>query len=382
MKKRIAIVRGPNLNSWEMQNFTPLMSYFEIVGFTSYSHNFDISSIPFEVQKLFSVGQSIRARILRASLDRLIGDYHDLQGLERALNGFELVHSAETSYYCTYQAARAKHRARFKLVVTIWENIPFLHNLPATQRIKAEVFRATDLFLAASNRAREALILEGVPEEKIKVQMPGVDIKHFHPMEKDSELLRRFGCSEDDFIVLFVANLYREKGVFDLLYAFRRLLDRLGGEANVKLLIAGKGREEAKIRKTIHQLRLNNSAELIGSFQYSVMPRIHNLADLFVLPSIPISTWQEQFGYVLVESMACGKPVISTRSGSIPEIVSEAGILVPPNDFSSLAEALHDLLTNERKRKELGLRARSYAEEIFDAHQVAMQYMSHYARLT
>jgi glycosyltransferase involved in cell wall biosynthesis len=381
MKRRLAVVRGPNLNAWEMQSFTPLLNTFDIVGFTSYGHNFDISGIPFEVQELFSVGQFVHARVLRTLMNHLVGDYHDLQGLDQQLKDFDLVHTVETSYYCTYQAARSKRGARFKLVVTVWENIPFLHNLPATKRIKAEIFRSADLFLATSSRAKEVLILEGTPADKIKVQMPGIDTEHFRPMQKDGKLLQRFGCTMDDFIVFFVANLHREKGIFDLLFAFRRLLDRVGGKPKMKLLIAGKGREETNVRETIRQIRLENHARLIGSFPYSEMPKLYNLADVFVLPSLPVPAWQEQFGYVLVESMACGKPVISTLSGAIPDVVADAGVLVPPNDFHSLANRLENLVFDGKKRVKLGQKGRRRAEEVFDSRRVALQLKNHYEAL-
>jgi len=381
MKKRIAIVRGPNLNSWEMQIFQPLMDSYDIVGFTSRGHNFDVSSIPFEVQKLFSLGQFARARALRKIMCRTMGDYHDLQGLERALKGFEVVNTAEISYYCTYQAAKAKKKLGFKLIVTVWENIPFLLHYPPTAKNKSAVIEATDLFLAVSERAKEVLVLEGAPVETIKVQMPGIDTGHFTPMQKDPELLKRFGCSKNDLIVLFVANLYREKGIFDLLFAFKCLVDRLKGGPGLKLLIAGKGHEKENIAQLIKDLRLGEKARIIGSYSYSMMPKVHNLADIFVLPSLPIPSWQEQFGYVLVESMACGKPVISTLSGSIPEVVANAGVLVQPNDFLSIAGALEMLVRDENKRRELGIMARKRAEDVFSTQKVGLMMKAHYQSL-
>lgn len=381
MKKRVALVRGPNLNAWETQSFAPLLDTFEIVGFTSYGHNFDVSAVPFPVKRLFSVGQLLRPHIVRSSLNRLVGDYHDLQGLSRALRGFDIVHSAEMSYYCSYQAARLRHSNRFRLVVTVWENIPFLNETAARKAIKTSVLDAADLFLAVSSRAREALILEGAPEQKIKVQMPGVDLQRFRPAPKDNQLLRQFGCGPNDLIILFVANLYREKGVFDLLYAFRRVVDRLGRATQLRLLLAGRGREKTRILGLIRRLRLEDYARVIGSFPYSSIPQLHNIADIFVLPSIPVSTWQEQFGYVLVESMACGKPVISTLTGAIPEVVADAGVLVPPNDFLSLANALEDLISDEKKRTELGQKGRQRAEEVFDSRRVAVQLKNHYDAL-
>jgi len=381
MKKRLAIIRGPYLNSWEMQNFSPLMDSFDIVGFASYGHNFDVEKIPFKVIKLFSVGQSLKYRFLRKPMIQFLGDLHDLHGLRKSLQGFDIVHSAETSSYYTYQAAKLKEQLKFKFVVTVWENIPFLHHLPATERCKKVVFDKADLFLATSERAKEVLILEGAQESKIKIQMPGIDTKHFSPSSKDPELLKQFGCNKNDIIVLYVANLYREKGIYDLLFAFKQLLSRSELREKTKLLIGGKGRERDNILRWMQYLKMDDSVKLIGSHPYDVMPKIHNLADIFVLPSFPIPTWQEQFGYVLIESMACGKPVISTLSGSILEVVSDAGLLVQSNDFQSLSDAIGNLVDDEKQRIDLGNRGRQRAEIYFDANKVSAEFKHHYESL-
>jgi glycosyltransferase involved in cell wall biosynthesis len=356
-----------------MQMYTPLSDAYEIAGFVSRNHYFNVGAIPVNIHKLFSVGMFLRARILRKPMIALMGDYHDLQGLERALPGFDIVHCSDSMYYFTYQAAKAKKSCGFKLALTIWENIPFLHHNHAAAEHKKIIFDRTDLFLAVSERAKEVLILEGAPSEKITVLMPGIDIGHFIPMSKDPDLLRQFNCHEDDFIVLYVANLFREKGIFDLLVAFRSLLNRRGSTKTLKLLIAGRGKERENVSRWIEMLQLTQNVFLIGSHPYAIMPKIHNLADVFVLPSIPIPGWQEQFGYVLAESMACGKPVISTLSGSIPEVVGDSGMLIQPNDFISITRAIEELLDDEQLRKEYGMRARQNAEKRFDARVVSQK---------
>ncbi len=381
MRPRIAFVRGSNLNPWEMQNFAPLASRYDLVGFGSRANNFDTTEIQFPVRKLFSVGQSVRTRAARALLDRWWGDYHDLRGLERALQGFDIVHTAETMYYCSYQAALLKRRLGFKLAVTVWENIPFNYNTLATQRIKETVFREADIFFAVSQRTRDVLVLEGAPTDRIVVQMPGIDLDHFSPHPKDPQLLARFGCTPDDLLVLFVAHLYVQKGVYDLLYALRTLLQRHGSHFPIKLLMAGRGPEAAGLHRLIGQLNLQQHVRLIGPHPYSAMPSIHALADVFALPSRPMQRWQEQFGYALVESMACGKPVVTTLSGSIPEVVGDAGVLVPPADYLALAAALDSLLSSPDRRLELGLSARSRAMTLFDTRHVAQQFQKHYEQL-
>jgi glycosyltransferase involved in cell wall biosynthesis len=181
-------------------------------------------------------------------------------------------------------------------------------------------------------------------------------------------------------VVLFAGHLYVQKGVYDLLFAFKKVVECLKRN-NIKLLFAGKGPEASGILSFIKQMRLREKVRLIGSHPYSEMPTIHNLADVFVLPSQPSEEWQEQFGYVLVESMACGKPVVSTTSGSIPEVVGNAGILVPPNDFVSLAGALEELVKSGERRYELGGQGRSRVEQLFDSKVVAERIRDHYTRL-
>lgn len=380
MIKRIALVRGPNLNSWELQNFLPLRTTYDIVGFTSYFHNFDLNEIPIEIHRLISWGQLAWVRPARALVQAVLGDYHDLANLRRHLGGFAIVHTAETGYYSTYQAACLKAQLGFRLVVTVWENIPFLRNSERARKHKERVFRETDLFLAISQKAREGLILEGAPAERVVVWMPGIDTHHFRPTPKDHSLLRQFGCNPDDQIVLYVAHLYRQKGIFDLLYAFKSALARKG-KATLKLLIAGRGPEQRSVEETVRQLDLQEVVRVIGSHPYSRMPAIHNLADIFVLGSQPTPEWQEQFGYVLVESMACGKAVVSTLSGSIPEVVGAAGILVPPADFSSLADAIVSLVNSPATREALGAKGRARAEQYFDATIAARRLHDEYDRL-
>jgi alpha-maltose-1-phosphate synthase len=379
--RRVALVRGPGLNSWETQLFSPLADTYEFVGITTQSPYFDISKVPFPVRKQFSVGHFLRSRHLRKPMIALCGDYHDMQMLGRTLRAFDIVHCLDTMYYYSYQAARARKNGDFKLVLTVWENIPFLHHNKAAARHKALIFEQADMFIAVSERAKEVLLLEGAPGDRICVTMPGIDTARFHPMEKDENLLQTVGCRPDDIIILYVANLFREKGIYDLLFAFRSLLNRIPAAQRVKLLIAGRGRERDGVARTIASLKLTNHASLLGPHGYDAMPGIHNLADIFVLPSLPIRTWQEQFGYVLAESMACGKAIVSTMSGSIPEVVGDAGILVQPNDFVSLAQALERLLVDADLRRSYGRRARQRAEDLFDANKVSATLRRHYDSL-
>jgi glycosyltransferase involved in cell wall biosynthesis len=121
---------------------------------------------------------------------------------------------------------------------------------------------------------------------------------------------------------------------------------------------------------------------MIDTIPYDEMPGVHNLADIFVLPSGFVRGWQEQFGMVLVESMASGRAVVSTLSGSIPEVVGDAGVLVQPEDPRALSDSLLEFVKSDQMRQEYGLRARIRAETVFDSRLVARQIGQVYEHLT
>jgi len=126
---------------------------------------------------------------------------------------------------------------------------------------------------------------------------------------------------------------------------------------------------------------MTESVSIVGTFPYSEMPAIHNLADVFVAPSIPLRDWQEQFGMVFAEALACGKPVISTLCGSIPEVIGDAGILIQPNDPLSIYQELKKLILDEKLRRKYGVLARKRAEKVFNPEKVAMRLREEYEKL-
>jgi glycosyltransferase involved in cell wall biosynthesis len=105
------------------------------------------------------------------------------------------------------------------------------------------------------------------------------------------------------------------------------------------------------------------------------------MADIAVVPSLPAPYWQEQFGMVLAEAMSSGVPVIATRSGSIPEVVGDAALLVTPYDVEELATALRDLAADLARRADLAARGRGRAEDIYAVDVVAAQLAAAYRRV-
>jgi len=237
--------------------------------------------------------------------------------------------------------------------------------------------------------AKTALLLEGVPEERISVVNYGVDLERFCPKPKSKDQMAKLGLSSEDVVVIFIGRFVWEKGVFEILFAMKTLLNQIQPtEGNrIKCLLIGSGEEKNRLREVITRLNLDHAVKLLPDVPYYEIPEIHSLADIFLLPSAPTKHWLEQYGMVLVEAMAMGKPVISTTSGSIPEVVGIGGLLIPPSDYISLFHAMKSLIENTEMRIDLGKKARLLAEQKYDAsktahkiHEVYQNVLSHTQR--
>ena len=108
--------------------------------------------------------------------------------LERHLTGADIVHSAELGVWFSGQPAALKQRLGFRLVLTVWETIPFRDTFRAFRGrgYRRDALAHADLFLAATERARRCLLLEGVDAATVEVSYPGVDIERFRQCARRS----------------------------------------------------------------------------------------------------------------------------------------------------------------------------------------------------
>lgn len=168
--------------------------------------------------------------------------------------------------------------------------------------------------------------------------------------------------------ILSVARMYPRKRLEDLLTASVRLRERLPG---VQVRIVGSGSEQPQLLRLEAELGLHDTVHFLGEVSRSRLAEEYANADCFCLPSV-----QEGFGIVFLEAMAAGLPVVACRTAAVPEVVPDGvgGILVEPRRPDQLAEALEEMLTDSRRRKEMGEAARRRAAE-FDAPRVAGRFL-------
>ncbi len=376
---KVAILRGANLNKYEMQTYEKLnqLSNLEIKTFSSLFPQYQIKGINLPNRKLLCSEDFMQyliprkmQRYPRFFLEGLMGVKQLTFGLIRELEGFDLIHTADPSYYYSYEAAKAKDKYHSRLLVTQWENIPFLFEKSRlARRIKYTVMDKADHFIAMSERARETLLLEGAPSHKITVAPVGVDVERFRPRGKSEKLLDGCGLDHKDLLISFCGRLSYSKGVEFLLYAFKKLI--LDSEikslpGKIKLAFFGEGEKKVRLLELAGRLDLEKDIIFCGFYPYEKMEEVYNTTDILVLPSLSIKWWQEQLGMVLMEGMACGCAVVSTLSGSIPEVVGDAGLLCNPGDFSDLYLKIRKLCLDEDLRKKLGERGRQRVGERYN----------------
>ena len=372
---KVALIRGHQVNPFELQTYEPLLSRgFSLTAFASRAPLHEIPA-GIRVERLASPMDAISAsrglvRRAREAYAYRAGTASRLEGLEDALAGHDVYHAVETFNASTVQAADAAARHGKPLVVTVWENVPFLPLAPAFEAHRERTLREARAFVAVTERARTALLLEGAPEERVHVVPVGIDLARFRPAPRPPGARDALGLPEDALVLLFAARLTWEKGLLDLLHALKLQDLRRGPAAGAFLLVAGAGEQEREARRRAARLGLLDRVRFLGHLPYSRMPELYAAADALALPSIPTPRWQEQYGMVLVEAMASGLPVVAGASGSIPEVVGDAGLLAQPNDATSLADAI-GRLADPALRADLAKRGRGRAERLFDRERVA-----------
>lgn len=172
-------------------------------------------------------------------------------------------------------------------------------------------------------------------------------------------------------IVGFVGRLADQKGVDYLLRAMPAVL---GDHPGARLVIVGDGSMRRALEELASSLGLANGSVIFAGYQPVAAATFHQMA-VVVVPSL-----YEPFGIVAVEAMACGRPVVASAVGGLPETVLDGttGILVPPNDPGALAAAITRLLRSEPLRLQMGLAAVRRVTEMFSPEACVRAYADEY----
>lgn len=325
-RPRVVVLRGHNANPWDLRPWELLLDEFDVSVLVTGSNRYDLEDLGVPVVR----GRAVRDRLPRGRLGELAtllpGDrYLDL---ERHLAGADVVHSAELGVWLSGQPAALKERLGFRLVLTVWETIPFRDTFRAFRgrAYRRDGIEHADLFLAATERARRCLLLEGADEGLVEVSYPGVDVGRFGSARAEPAT---------EHLLVSPGRLVWEKGHYDVLRAVATLRQR------PRVLLVGAGPERERLLRYGAELGLGDRVE-IRAVPYAEMPAVFAAASCVILASLPIPLWEEQFGMVLAEAMAAGAPILASTSGAIPEVVGRSAQLFAPGDWVELARLLDE----------------------------------------
>jgi glycosyltransferase involved in cell wall biosynthesis len=147
------------------------------------------------------------------------------------------------------------------------------------------------------------------------------------------------------------------------------------------LRLLGDGPQREALREMAGVYNISGSVSIEPPIPSTEMPAFYRTLDALVLPSRTRPNWKEQFGRVLIEAMACGVPVIGARSGAIPEVIGEAGLLFDEGDAAGLRNHLAELLADPALREALATAGRQRVLDRFTQAQIATQTVDVYRRM-
>jgi len=205
---------------------------------------------------------------------------------------------------------------------------------------------ATRFITVSRTVKKDAVRFSKVDAEKITPIYNGYESNIFKVIQDKEylqEIMDKYKLPEK--FILWVGQLYPPKNFGNILRALALIRDKIPH----KLVVVGEERWKSQGDiKLIDELQLGDRIQFTGWVTHDGLPAIYNKAELFVFPSL-----YEGFGIPLLEAMACGCPVLTSKTGSPPEVVNGAALLVDPQDPNEIAEGIIRILEEERMRSTL-----------------------------
>lgn len=259
-----------------------------------------------------------------------------LRGLDQIDPGpVDLVVSLEAHSVTTAQAHKVARRLGVPHAVTsaiCLRHDPLSWAAPPWSIWSRRMITRADAFLCQTKLARDVLVQRGAPANRTFAGLPGVDTNLFKPPNRR--------VSEP--VVTYVGDLRHDKGISDVVKAADRAQPGIG--ADFRLVVLGDGPLRTELEQ---QARTRPWLDVRGRVTREEAADTLQRSRSFVLAPFQRPLWCEQLGFASIEAMACGLPIVITRSGATPEVVPAHNVLVPEHDIEGLAQGLVRSLTAE-----------------------------------
>lgn len=338
--------------------------------------------------KLYPLSKDIADNVLviHHDIERRISPLSDLKALISLFWVFcqvrpDVVHSITPKAGLLSMLAARFARVKYRLHTftgQVWANRSGMSRIVLKRFDRILALLASSVFADSSSQCA-MLVDEGIVQKSgISILGPGsisgVDLSRFHP-DQSNYIKRRqdFGVDANACVFLFVGRLVKDKGIVDLLHAFKILSEIID---DIELWVVGP--DEDGLLITLKKICVGCVAP-IRWFESTATPEIFmSSADVLVLPS-----YREGFGSVVIESAACGTPAIVTDITGLRDSVNhdETGMLVKVGQPNELANAMRMLAEDRLLLSKLGERARETVKKRFDQRIVTAAWIEYYERL-
>ena len=288
---------------------------------------------------------------------------------------WDVVHCWEEPYVmAAAQIAGAAPRAS-TFVFSTFQNLAKSYP-PPFNWIERRVLRRSSAWIAFGETIRDAHQgRRGYDDLPSRVITPGVDTCVFAPDRASRARVRaERGWDESVPVIGFAGRFVPEKGLDLLIGALQRL------EVPWRALFVGGGPELPAIKALA--AAFPRRVSIARRVRHGDMPAFYNAMDVLCAPSQTTGRWREQFGRMLIEAMACGVPVVASRSGEIPHVVADAGVLLPETQVDEWAATLTRLVRDESARGALAERGLHRARTEFAWPVVAKRHLDFFEELT
>jgi glycosyltransferase involved in cell wall biosynthesis len=299
----------------------------------------------------------------------------------------DLIHMDEEPYnFATWHALRAAARQEIPGTFFAWQNLGRRYPPPFRWMEQAN-YRRTPIAIAGNLDACTVLRGKGYAGEVAVIPQFGVDPVTFSPQRQqpvaapplpkqpDASSCPSPSPKAKPFVIGYAGGLLPEKGLDSLLQACARL------DTSWQLLLAGEGNEQTRLEQLASELGIVPCVSFVGRVPSHEMADFYRQLDAFVLPSRSTASWQEQFGRVLIEAMACAVPVVGSDSGEIPNVIGDAGLVFPEDNVAAMAQQLQRLSDEPALRGQMARAGRERVLTHYTMRSVAERTVEVYERL-
>ena len=261
---------------------------------------------------------------------------------------------------CALELAIWSRIAKIPLVIFGWENME--RRLFLRQWIRDFVLKTAPLIIVGNRDGMQVLKKWGYKGTVEIMPQIGVDEQLFSPA-----VARR---NESEITIGFLGRIVPEKGI-DLLLKAAAQLKQQG--FRFKLVICGSGPIQLALKQLAEQLDIADRTVWNDAVPHSQVPQELGRFDILVLPSRTISTWKEQFGHVLIESMAIGIPTVGSTCGEIPNVIGHPELVFAQENVEELTGILSMLIKDENIRKMMGEYCLNRAHQYYTHERIAQR---------